>query len=117
MIPGTLIAVSLSFLVAKLMEILDRRAPKLGKAIAKVIGFWGSISLEIYCVYECLLIPYFQKAVKALAGIGLTSRFLINIVIFAASTLIAFLAGLLFKYFWKLIELPKSRKKADNSVS
>lgn len=114
-IPGTLIAVSLSFLVAKLMEILDRRLPKLGKAIAAVIGFWGAISLEIYCVYECLLIPYFQKAVKALAGIGLTSRFLINIVIFAASTLIAFLAGLLFKYFWKLIELPKSRKKIDNS--
>ena len=81
-IPGTLIAVSLSFLVAKFMEILERRAPKPGKAIAKVIGFWGTISLEIYCVYECLLIPYFQKAVKLFADIGLTSRILINIGIF-----------------------------------
>ena len=97
------------------MEILESRASKPGKTIAKVIGFWGTISLEIYCVYECLLIPYFQKAVKLFADIGLTSRILINIVIFSATTLIAFLASLAFKYFWKLIELPKSRKKIDNS--
>ena len=116
-VPGTLISVSLSFLVAKLMEILDRKVPKLGKVLVAVIGFFGTISLEVYCTYECLLIPFFHDAIDAFVSIGLTSRFPINIIVFAATTLIAFIASLIFKYFWKLVELPFKKKKAETKAN
>ena len=114
LVPGILLSVSISFLTAKLMEILERRVPKFGKAVVSVIGFFGTISLEIYCTYECLLIPYFNKTVRFFADNGIKSRFLINILIFAATTLIAWTASLLFKYFWKLVELPQKRKTNSN---
>lgn len=116
-VPGTLISVSLSFLVAKLMEILDRKVPKLGKVLVAVIGFFGTISLEVYYTYECLLIPYFHDAINAFVSIGLTSRFPINIIVFAATILIAFIASLVFKYFWKLVELPFKKKKAETKAN
>ena len=114
LVPGILLSISISFLTAKLMEILERRVPKFGKAVVSVIGFFGTISLEVYCTYECLLIPYFNKTVRFFADNGLKSRFLINILVFAATALIAWIASLLFKYFWKLVELPQKRKMNSN---
>lgn len=113
-VPGTLIAISSSFLVAKLMEILDRKVPKPGKALVAVFGFFGSFSLEVYCTYVCLLIPFFTDIVKALAELGLT-RLPINLIVFIMTSFIAWVSSMLFKYFLTLIELPHKRKAAEKT--
>lgn len=51
-IPNFLIAVCGSFLLAGLMELLARYCWLVGKGILKILGFFGTISLEFYCVQE-----------------------------------------------------------------
>ena len=109
-LPNILLAVCISFLTAKLMEIFERRTPRFGKFLNAAVSFWGNMSLEMYCTYLCFLIPFFGIFVKALANITV-ARLPINLIIFAVTSGISWLASQLFKYFWKLIELPKKRKK------
>ena len=51
-IPNFLIATCGSFLLAAVMELLDRYGWFVGKGILKIFGFFGTISLEFYCVQE-----------------------------------------------------------------
>lgn len=113
-LPNILLAVSISFLSAKLMEIFERRTPRFGKVLNAVMSFWGKMSLEMYCVYVSFLIPFFGIFVSVLADLTFT-RLPVNLVIFAISSGLSWLACLLFNSFWKLLELPKKRKKVDNS--
>ncbi|PWJ71020.1 peptidoglycan/LPS O-acetylase OafA/YrhL [Ruminococcaceae bacterium R-25] len=115
-LPGILISISSSFLIAKVMNMLEISHSKIFKFISSVLGFWGAISLELYCACECLLVSFSADAIRFLAGIGF-KQLPINIVLFAAITLAAWIASLLFKYFWKLVELSKSNRKVDNKVS
>jgi len=115
-LPGILISISSSFLIAKLMNLLEISHSKVFKFISSVLGFWGAISLELYCACECLLVSFSADAIRFLAGIGF-KQLPINLVFFAAITLAAWIASLLFKYFWKLVELSKSNRKVDNKVS
>ena len=110
-IPNVLMSASISLLIAKLLDILERRVSVLGKFFNKALGFWGNISLELYLVYICLLIPFFKRFVLALAKFGLNAL-PVNLIVFALSSLVAWIAFLAFKYFWKLVELPFKRKKA-----
>ena len=113
-IPNILMSASLSLLVAKLLDILVRRVSVLGKALNKILGFWGAMSLEMYLVYICLLIPFFGKFVMALVGLGLKNHPLpVNLIVFFVSSAIAWIASLAFKYFWKLVELPFKRKQTQ----
>ena len=72
------------------------------------------MSLEMYCVYICFLVPFFGIYVSFLADLTFT-RLPVNLVIFAISSGLSWVACLLFNYFWKLVELPQKRKKVDNS--
>lgn len=112
-LPNILLAVSSSFLTAKTLEILNRRTPGFGKALNAVFSFWGKMSLEMYCAYIGFLIPCFGIFVNVLADIT-TRRLPINLVFFAITSGIAWLACLLFNYLWKLTELLKGRKKSNN---
>jgi hypothetical protein len=96
------------------LDILVRRVSVLGKALNKILGFWGAMSLEMYLVYICLLIPFFGKFVMALVGLGLKNHPLpVNLIVFFVSSAIAWIASLAFKYFWKLVELPFKRKQTQ----
>ena len=113
-VSNILMSSGLSLLVAKLLDILERRVPMLGRIINKVLGIWGKMSLEMYLVYVCLLIPFFGKFVMALVDLGLKNHPLpVNLIVFAVSSAIAWTAALAFSYFWKLVELPFKRKKAE----
>ena len=113
-VPNILLTISISFLTAKLMEIFDRKTPRFGRFLNAVTGFWGKMSLEMYCVYICFLVPFFGIYVSFLADLTFT-RLPVNLVIFAISSGLSWVASLLFNYFWKLVELPQKRKKVDNS--
>ena len=112
-LPNILLAVSISFLTAKILDILNRRTPGFGNALNAVFSFWGKMSLEMYCAYIGFLIPCFGIFVNVLADIT-TRRLPINLVIFAITSGIAWLACLLFNYLLKLPELLKGRKKSNN---
>ena len=113
-LPNILLAVSISFLTAKLMEITGRRAPQFGAKINEVLSFWGKMSLEMYCVYVSFLVPGFIIFVSVLADLKFT-RLPINLVIFALTSGLSWIANIIFYYFGKLLVLPKNRKKVNNS--
>lgn len=109
-IPNGLFAVSFPFLVAKLLDLIECRLPKAGRIIAKVLGFWGMISLEIYLIYTCFLVTFFSPIVLTIRSFG-TPPFVINLAVFAITTLLAWVLYMACTYFWKLVELPFKRGK------
>ena len=61
-LPPFLIAISLPFLLAKLLDILEKRALTLGKILKVSLSFFGAMSLELYCFQDLfnLSTPYLQ---------------------------------------------------------
>lgn len=112
-VPNILISVSVSFLVAKVLAMLERSLPKLGRVFNEAFSFWGKMSLEMYCTFICFLIPYFVISVQLLHDLDLPIV-LINIVVFSVTSSISWLVSLTFTYFWKLVELIRKKKIADN---
>lgn len=51
-VPNFLMSISGCCLLAKLFSILDDYGGKLGKGILRVLGLFGKMSLELYCVQE-----------------------------------------------------------------
>lgn len=111
-LPNCLIAVSLPFLIAKLLNVLENRLPFVGKCAAKALGFFGTFSLEFYCVQEW----FSDMMMPKLADLG-WSALAINLAIFLMVTAISWAASLIFTYFWKLAELPFCRKKPAEAAA
>lgn len=60
-LPGIMIAISLSLLLAKMIDIINQsKLKKAGKAISVVLGFYGTISYEFYCFQEWLINKIFS---------------------------------------------------------
>ena len=105
-LPNFLIASSLTFLIAKLLEITERHFPRFGKAVVTILSFFGSISLELYCVQIWLLE---WESIFRIIG---WPAYLINLLMFLCTTTVAWIMSVLFKSFWELVELPfKLRSK------
>ena len=115
-IPNGLFAVSFPFLVAKLMDLIERRFPKAGSIIVKVIGFWGKISLEIYLIYTCFLVTFFSPIVLKIRSFG-TPPFVINLIMFAITTVLAWILYMACTYFWKLVEKLYNRERTADEDS
>lgn len=98
--PNALIAVSFPFLLAKLLDILCKKVSPLGKGLTKVLGFFGTFSLEFYCVQEWFsgkLIPILKE--------NQMTPLLINLIILLSVTAISFCAHFIFTQFWKLVDM------------
>ena len=106
-IPNCLISISFPFLLAKGLDLLVRKTGKFGGAVFRVLAFFGTFSLEFYCVQEWLA----GKLIPKLQGSGWTNLG-INLVVFAAVTASAFAASRIFSLFWKLVEIPVQKLKA-----
>ena len=100
------IAISLPFVIAKLLDLAERHLSLFGKYLAVVIGFFGTFTLESYCVQE-----WFVRIINDMMDDGLSIH-LINIGMFFVINATAWVASVLFKYFWELVELPFKKKKA-----
>ncbi len=97
-IPNLLISVSLPFLLAGILDVLQR-VKYLGKGSVKFLGFFGMFSLEFYCVQEAIgfqLMPQMYAAGRS-AGV-------INLVMILTATAAGLLLYLCVKYFWKGLE-------------
>ena len=115
-VPNGLFAVSFPFLVAKLMDLIERRFPNFGKGLAKVLGFWGKISLEIYLIYTCFLVTFFSPIVLWIRSFG-TPPFVINLIMFAITSVLAWILYIVCDYFWKLVEKLYNREKSADEDS
>ena len=108
-IPNCLIAISLPFLIAKALYFLEQKIKQLGNLLFRILAFFGGFSLEFYCLQEW----YGGRVIPSMRDNGWTN-FGIDIMLFLQVTLISFVASIVFKYFWKLVELPFThRKKAS----
>ena len=108
--PNCLIAISFPFLLAKGFSLLEQKTGGFGKAVTKIFAFFGTFSLEFYCVQEWLagwLMPKLFARGWTNAGV--------NLVIFAAVTASAFAASQIFSLFWKLVELPFGKKEKKSA--
>lgn len=107
-IPNCLIAITLPFLLAKLLHWLESRTKNAGKAVKWVLSFIGGFSLEFYCLQEW----YAGKVMPGLWEHG-WSNFGINVFMLLSVTAISFAASLVFKYFWIAVEMPFRKKKTS----
>ncbi len=107
-LPPFLIAISLPFLLAKLLDILEKRALTLGKILKVSLSFFGAMSLELYCFQD-----WFEKSTPYLQYFGVPD-IVINISLILISVAAAWVCSKLTKFF--LQELPgliKNRKKIE----
>ncbi len=101
-IPNLLISLSLPFLLAKTLDLLcnGKHTAGGGKVLLRVLNFYGTFSLEFYCVQEWLG----GKIIQKLAAQGY-SNLAINILVLLNVTLVSFVAHFLFTKFWKLVDM------------
>jgi peptidoglycan/LPS O-acetylase OafA/YrhL len=110
-LPNCLIAVSLPFLIAKLLDVMERRLSRFGRIVVKILSFFGSFSLEFYCVQEW----FANVMIPKLREHGL-SDFLINIVLFLMVTVIAWSVSVLFNSFLRLFEGKKNHNQIGKTI-
>lgn len=103
-VPNFLIAVSGTCLLAKLFSLLDGWNCRLSKGILKFLGFYGSISLEFYCLQEWLCDILMPKL-----PVGLSPA-VIDIIKLTACTLAAFLLAKLCGLVRKSLGLLSAKK-------
>ena len=97
-LPNCLIAVSLPFLIAGLLDIMERRLARLGKGVAKALGFFGTFTLEFYCVQEWFgdfMIPRLREYGLSDLVIDLALFLMISVASWSAVVLFQFLLSLL----------------------
>lgn len=105
-LPTAFIAIGLAFLTAKILEITERRLPRVGKGLVAVLAFFGSISLELYCI------QWWFAPMNTLFLEDGWPPYLINILLFLLITALSWVMSILFKYFWELVEQPFKHRKA-----
>ena len=112
-VPNILIAVSLSFLLCRFLDLLQesRHMWGLGDWLIKIFGFYGKFTLELYCIQEL-------AGERILPGIAAGhGKIVTNLIFFVIVTVMAFLMSAAGKYFWRLIDGGVGylrREKQDN---
>lgn len=109
-LPTLLVAISLSLILSKILFISEQKKLKLSLGIRKILLFYGTISLEIYCIQEWLgkrIIIIFNNYFP---------EFITNIIFFALVTLIAYIISFAEKQFWLFIDnfINKTKKLKRN---
>jgi peptidoglycan/LPS O-acetylase OafA/YrhL len=107
-IPNLLMAVSLTMLLAKFFDLISRFSPS--RILFSFLGFFGMVSLEFYCVQEFLAEQIFPQ-------INTQPPALQNLIIFVAVTVVATALYYFEQGFWKLAELPFTRRKQANQAT
>lgn len=102
-LPTLLTAVSLPFLLAKLLNEMESRRVLCvpGKILNGFLKFYGLFSMELYCIQEWL----FGRQKEWLYSFEYTAL-QNNLILLAEMTAAAYISSIVFGYFWKLAELP-----------
>lgn len=104
-VPDFLIAISGTCLLAKLFSFLDRFKP--GKGLLRILGFYGKMSLEFYCVQELMGGILKRSLPDDLPNL------VINLADLLVSTLAAVLLIKVCALIKKLLAFPKAQKVAQ----
>lgn len=99
-VPNILIAISLPFLLARLLFTLNesRLFRLLGKLLVRILSFFGMFTLELYCVQEWLG----EQLVPGLSADY--SNLTVNIILFCITTTTALGLYYLSRFFWLFLE-------------
>ena len=105
-LPNIAIPVLISIVISKICDLTIRY----NNFILKMLTFFGTISLELYCVQELLYKIIFKKYI-------ITIPFIANMIILIATTLCAMLLSVINKKFWKVFEnfIRKGSGKNENN--
>ena len=95
-IPNFLMAISGSCLLARFFLFADMRLKMFGKGILKLLGFIGSISLELYCVEEWI-------GNRMRTVLDLESKLVLNVIVFVSIICCAFVLHMICKLIKKVI--------------
>lgn len=99
-VPNILMSISLALIIAKCFSLPS--VSKFGKIVKRclvaILAFYGSISLEFYCYQEWMG----RKIVAKFTGFY--PNWMINLVVLAIVTIVAYIANKCFGLFWKIVE-------------
>lgn len=90
-LPNAFVAISISFLIPKLLDNISNF--KIGKLIINGLSYIGIMSLEIYCVQECIL--NFSFKISVIKNDIITN--IISVIVIVILTTILYIVN---KYFW-----------------
>lgn len=105
-VPAWLVSIPLTFFLAKFFSCLRRFCGKAGAAILKIIGCYGMISYEVYCVQEWI----FDLLVENLLSAGKIGVFCLDLLVFTLTTAFGWLLCRINKNFWRGCQYIFSKK-------
>lgn len=111
-IPSMLIAVSISFLLARFLFILSEKRCFVwfGKGLDRIFSFFGMFTLEMYCIQEWM-------GSKVLPEIsGRYNNLVVNIILFSMITVTALAMHFIVRYFWIFLEQAVQKLRAVVTV-
>lgn len=105
-IPAWMVSIPMTFFCGKIFSWIDQRWSKAGAAMLKVIGFFGMISYEFYCVQEWI----FDLLVEKLLSPGKIGVSCLDLLVFILTTAFGWLLYRINKNFWKVCQYIFSKK-------
>lgn len=100
-VPNFLMAISGSCLLAKLFQLMEVYLKAVGKVILRFLGFFGGLSLELYCVQEWVGNQIMQRMIDEY------SKMVINVAVFLAVLAASLVLAGICKLIRMLLELPE----------
>lgn len=96
--PTLALAISLTFSLAKLSEVLNRF--RIGRVIIYIFGLFGTVSLELYCIQGAIAFLLFKFT------LGMPN-IIVNILNIVVVLIVSYILFFIQKTFWKCIEKRK----------
>lgn len=99
-VPNILMSISLSFLLPQFFHILNekRYIRPVGKKLVRFFTFYGSFTLELYCLQE-----WAEKLIRPQMS-GVCGDLTINVVLLAIITIAALMISLISKHIWSFAD-------------
>lgn len=109
-VPNFLLATSGSFLLAKLFQLIDIHLRLFGKGVLKFFGFFGTLSLELYCVQEWVGSLIMQRMMDRY------SNMTINLAVYAGVIIACIALWAVYKLLRMLLELPSKLSQRTSKM-
>ncbi|MGN0326569.1 MAG: acyltransferase family protein [Lachnospiraceae bacterium] len=105
-VPAWLVSIPLTFILAKFFSCFSRHCGKTGVICLKILGFYGIISYEVYCVQEWI----FNLLVKNLLSTGKIGVLCLDLMVFTMTTAFGWLLFRINKNFFRGCQYIFSKK-------
>lgn len=105
-VPTFLLAISICFLLSKMLDMLlkTKGLRRICEMVLGILNFYGTISLELYCIQEYLVSEFLYPLLKAYLA-GVLYNIPLNLAILLILTGIAWVIHYESQWIWKHITL------------